>query len=177
MTWIRPALAIVAVAATTGAWAEVGKSDTDFMRKAAENGMLEIQSSKLAQDKASSETVKAFAAQMVKDHEAADAELKTLASNKGVELPTDMPGAEKKKVEALGALEGRNFDRQYAQEVGVRAHNKAVTLFRNAAGNAKDPDVKAFASKTLPILEHHLDMAKKMAGEVGVSSGGKAAKR
>lgn len=175
IAWIRPALVVAAAATMSVAWAEVGKSDTEFMRKAAESGMLEIQASELARDKASSDTVKAFADQMIKDHQAADTELKAIASNKGVELPTELPGAERKKVEALGALEGRNFDRQYAQEIGVRAHNKAVTLFRDAASKAKDPDVKAFATKTLPALEGHLDMARKMAKEVGATGSGKAA--
>lgn len=171
IAWMRPAVALAVAAATTVAWAELGKRDADFMRKAAENGMLEIQSSELAQDKAENGSVKSFAAQMVKDHQAADAELKSLASNKGVELPTQLPTAEKKKLEALGALQGRSFDRQYAQEVGLKAHDKAVKLFREASNNAKDADVKGFASKTLPILEQHLDMARKMASEVGAGTG------
>ena len=104
---------------------------------------------------------------MVKDHTAADGDLKQLASTKGVTLPASPAPSEQKKLEALGALSGQSFDRQYADEIGVKAHNEAVALFRKASTGAKDPDVKAFASKTLPTLEHHLEMAKTMAGAVG----------
>lgn len=174
--WIRPALLVAAAASMNLAFAEVGKTDTNFMKKAAESGMLEIEASTLAESKASSDTVKSFASQMLKDHKAADSELKSLASSKGVELPTELPSADKKRLEALGALEGATFDREYAKEVGVKAHNKAVSLFREASTKSRDPDVKAFAGKTLPTLQHHLEMANKMANEVGKSPA-KSAKR
>jgi putative membrane protein len=136
------------------------------MKKAAQSGQLEIEASKLAATKASHSVVKSFAAQMVKDHTAVDTELKKLASDKGVELPGSPPNDDQKKLEALGALSGATFDRQYAEEVGVKAHNEAVTLFRNASKSARDADIKAFAAKTLPALEHHLEMARKMAAQV-----------
>lgn len=167
MQWIRAALLAATAAATGAALADVPRADATFMKRAAESGMLEIEASTLAEGKAASDAVKSFAAQMLKDHKAADSELKALASSKGVELPTEMPSADKKRVEALGALEGATFDREYAKEIGIKAHNKAVKVFREASTKARDPQVKAFAGKTLPTLEHHLEMANRMASEVG----------
>lgn len=168
LDWFRLAAPLLVAAALPmhAATAATASSDADFMKKAAQSGQMEIEASKLAVTKASDATVKNFAAQMVKDHTAVDGELKRLASQKGVELPGSPPNDDQKKLEALGALSGPTFDRQYAEEVGVKAHNEAVTLFRNASKSAKDADIKAFAAKTLPALEHHLEMARKMAAQV-----------
>lgn len=168
LAWFRfvAPLLLAAALPMQAARAAPASSDEEFMKKAAQSGQLEIEASKLAATKASNAAVKSFAAQMVNDHTAADAELKRLASQKGVELPGSPPNDDQKKLEALGALSGATFDRQYAEEIGVKAHNEAVTLFRNASKSARDADIKAFAAKTLPALEHHLEMARKMAAQV-----------
>jgi hypothetical protein len=51
------------------------------------------------------------------------------------------------------------FDERYARNFGVKAHESTIKLFQEAAQNAKDADVKAWAQKTLPSLQHHLEMA------------------
>jgi putative membrane protein len=55
---------------------------------------------------------------------------------------------------------GPSFDKMYASQIDVSAHEDAVKLFQTAATNAKDPEIKAFAAKTAPALQHHLEMAK-----------------
>lgn len=151
---------------TTGLYAAPPAGDVDFMNKAAQAGQMEIDASKLAESKAASGTVKRFASQMLQDHRAAAEDLKRLATAKEVQLPTTPSPDDQKKLEAMGALQGASFDKQYASEVGVKAHSDAVALFRKAASDARDNDVRAFAKKTLPTLEHHLESAKKMASEV-----------
>jgi putative membrane protein len=170
--WIHLTAKAIAIACCSSLCASasaagLSSSDTDFMKKAAQAGQMEIQASRLAQGKATNSSVKAFAEQMLKDHGAADADLKQLAGTKGVTLPASPAPSDQKKLESLGALNGQSFDRQYADEIGVKAHNEAVSLFRKASTGANDPDVKAFAGKTLPTLEHHLEMAKSMVGAVG----------
>ncbi|WP_354685977.1 DUF4142 domain-containing protein [Cupriavidus necator] len=161
-----PALAAMLLIAAQGLHAAPPSGDVEFMNKAAQAGQMEIEASNLAQNKAGSGAVKRFAGQMLQDHRAAAADLKRLASAKGVQLPTTPSQDDKKKLEALGALNGASFDKQYASEVGVKAHNEAVALFRKASAEARDTDVREFARKTLPTLEHHLEMAKTMASEV-----------
>jgi putative membrane protein len=104
--------------------------------------------------------VKTFAQQMVDDHTKAGSELSSLASAKGVTLPKDPSLTQKAKLKVLSAMDGTRFDKQYAQTIGVAAHEDAVKLFQKASKEAKDPDVKDFATKTLPTLQHHLQMAK-----------------
>lgn len=167
--WIRAACPAVAAAMLSlGATAAgLAPADVDFMKQAALAGDLEVQASTLAQDKASSAPVKDFATTMLKDHRAAADALKQLAARKSVDLPSSQPASEQHKVDTLRGLSGAAFDRAYAQEIGVKAHTEAVALFRKASSGAHDTDVKAFATRTLPTLEHHLDMARSMAASVG----------
>jgi putative membrane protein len=44
-------------------------------------------------------------------------------------------------------------------------HKKDVAEFRKAADKCTEPSLKDFASKTLPVLEKHLDSAKAITGK------------
>jgi putative membrane protein len=154
----------IAVCAISGAAlaAEVGKADITFVTSAAAAGMQEMQASALAEKTAQAPQVKSFAKKMLDDHGKADADLKALAEAKNIQLPASMNKKQQAQLAELGKLKGAEFDKKYAQEIGVMAHEEAVALFTNASKNAADPDIKAFASKTLPVLQGHLQMAKEM---------------
>ncbi|RZL09335.1 MAG: DUF4142 domain-containing protein [Rubrivivax sp.] len=136
------------------------RADVAFLKQAAQNGHAEIEGSKLALSKGTHAQVKAFAQQMVDDHTKASQELSALATDKGVELPSEPSLAQKAKLKLLAQRDGESFDRHYAESVGVAAHEDTVKLFKKAAAQAKDADVKAFATKTLPTLEQHLQHAR-----------------
>jgi len=143
--------------------AKLAAADKQFFSNAAQAGMLEIEASKLAQERATQEDVKSFATMIVNDHAGADAELKSLAADKGVRLPTSLSGKHKQTMDKLQKAQGAEFDKVYAATVGVAAHKEAVSLFDKTAKNAKDPDVKSFAAKTLPTLKQHLAQAQTLA--------------
>lgn len=142
--------------------AAADKSDTTFVTKAAAAGMLEVQASQVAITRASNPDVRAFAQRMVKDHTIVGDELKSLAGKKGITVPDSLRADERAKVDKLSALEGAKFDKAYADEVGVKAHKEAVSLFDKASKDAKDPDIKAFFSHNLPALREHLQMAEQL---------------
>ena len=146
-----------ASAAAPAAPAMVSRGDRGFFVTAAEDGMAEVELGKLAQQKGSSEQVKSFGNQMVTDHTKAGDELKALAATKGVTLPST-PGKHQKDIDKLGRKSGADFDRDYARHM-VDAHKKAVSLFQKTAKSGDDADVKAFAGKTLPTLQQHLEHA------------------
>jgi uncharacterized protein (DUF305 family) len=102
--------------------------------------------------------VKQFAQRMVTDHGKANDELKSIASGKGVTLPTALDKQHQSHSEKLQRLKGPEFDREYMKHM-VDDHKKAVADFEKASKSAKDNDVKSFASKTLPTLQEHLKMA------------------
>lgn len=158
-------------AASAGAnSSKLARADIAFLNQAAQNGHAEVEGSKLALTKATNAQVKSFAQQMVDDHTKANQELASLASSKGVEVPTEPSLAQKAKMKLLSAADGARFDQRYADSIGVTAHQDTIKLFERASTDAKDPDVKAFAVKTLPTLQHHLQMAqdlKKMTDNEG----------
>ncbi|MEN7529140.1 DUF4142 domain-containing protein [Cupriavidus sp. DL-D2] len=143
-----------------------GDADAMFLRKAAEAGTFEMEASRIAEKKASSAAVKQFAAQMIKDHGAASARMEPIAKRLGIQLPASPNAAKKEEILQLSALSGVAFDKAYSQKVGVDAHQNAVKLFREATDDTRDRDVKAFARNTLPTLQSHLEMAKKVLAEV-----------
>jgi putative membrane protein len=156
------ALSALIAAGTATAFAadsKVPRTDASFMKNAAEAGSAEVDSSKLALDKSSSADVKTFAQHMVDDHTKAGDELKALAQQKGVTVSDKPSIAQTAKIDLLKTTSGVTFDRHYASTFGVTAHQDTVALFRKEAQNGKDADVKAWAAKTLPTLEHHLTMA------------------
>jgi putative membrane protein len=136
---------------------DLSRADQDFIDDAAQAGMLEIEGSKLALQKSTNPAVKTFAQKMVDDHGKAADELKALAAKKGHPVPTELSVTQKAKLKTLD-IRSESFDKAYAELIGVSAHEDAVKLFQKTSNEAKDPDVKAFAAKTLPTLQSHLKM-------------------
>lgn len=142
----------------------LSRADEGFVSQAAQNGHAEVEASKLAMEKASDPKVKEFAKHMIEDHTKANQELETLAASKGVDLPDGPSLLQKGKSKLmLSTADGEGFDRRYAESMGVEAHEDNIELFEKAVKEAEDPDVKAYAQKTLPKLQEHLKMAKELA--------------
>jgi putative membrane protein len=133
--------------------------DKAFLEHAAEAGNAEVEASKLALEKTANPDVKTFATLMIDEHTTVGDRLKKLATTKNLKVP-DRPGVtQRAKIAILGKLDGATFDEQYVSTIGVSAHKDAVDLFKKGATESKDAEVKDFAAKTLPNLEHHLEMA------------------
>lgn len=152
---------------TAGDTSKLVRADRGFLENAAQGGLAEVEGSKLAEQKASSADVKSFAARMIKDHTMVNEELTKLASSKGYTPPKEPSVVQRTELKALSALDGERFDKMYASRIGVAAHENTVKLFQEAAKNAKDPDIKAFAAKHVPDLEQHLQMARDLNKKVG----------
>lgn len=154
---------------------KVSRGDRKFMQEAAESGMYEVQAAKLASAKASDPEVKKFAEMLVEQHTKSNDELAQLAKTKAVELPATAPRSKRKDVEDLGKKQGAEFDKEFVKEVGIEAHEKDIKKFQEASKDVKDPELKAFVTKTLPVLQEHLAQAKQLpqsGGEQMGKSGG-----
>ena len=136
--------------------ATVASGDRKFMVQAAEGGLAEVEMGRLAVEKASSPDVKSFGQHMVDDHTRANADLTQLAGKKGVTLPSEVGAKEKALEKKLSTLSGDAFDRAYVAAM-LKDHKADVAEFESKALHAKDPDVAAFASRTLPTLREHLE--------------------
>ncbi len=137
----------------------VAPKTEDFIMKASASDVFEIESSKLALQKGNDAT-KAFAQQMVTDHEKTTAELKALlASGKVQGNPVATLNEDfKEEVDELAKLDGDEFNEEYIDDQ-VEAHEDAVDLFKRYAEEGENAELKAWAAKTLPALQHHYQMA------------------
>jgi putative membrane protein len=135
---------------------------SEFLVKAASGGMMEVELGNLAQKNASNADVKAFGKRMVDDHSKANEEVKALAASKNITLPTAPGEDHQKHITDLSARKGVEFDKNY---IGLmeKDHMEDINLFEEATKDEEmDPDIKAFAQKTLPTLRAHHEEAKKL---------------
>jgi len=132
----------------------------NFVTEASAAGMAEIDAAKLALKKSQSADVKTFAQHIIDDHTKAGEELKSIAQQQKLEL-SDSPGMVNQAKAKVLDVRDESFDAAYANNQ-VGAHEDAVKLFTDAANNSADTEIKAFAQKTLPVLQQHLEMAQEL---------------
>ena len=153
---------VIAALATLAVVGCGASSTPDFVQKAAMSDMYEVQAGKLAADKGQSDVVKQFGQQMVDAHTKTTEELTGIVKSKNIKhLPPKLDAKHQKLIDDLNSASAQAFDKTYANQQ-VDAHQEAVDLFKKYASSGDDADVKQFAEKTLPTIEHHLDEAKKL---------------
>lgn len=160
---------------STSSKSSAGTSSADmrFMKKAASGGMAEVELGHLAEQKASNPDVKRFGTRMVSDHSRANEELKAIAEAQHVQLPQQLDSKDQATKDRLEKLSGEQFDRAYMQDM-VKDHKTDVAEFKRESQSAKNPQVKSFASDTLPVLESHLRQAESIAPMIEKGTSAKA---
>jgi putative membrane protein len=140
---------------------KAGRSDRDFVGDMMADGRAEVSLAKLAQQKAANRQVKDFAMMMIRDHQRAGAELKTLASHVNIDMAKVDADTDHGKAthERLAKLSGMEFDREYMKAM-IEDHERAVRDADDKADGADNDHVKQWAARALPTLEKHLEMAK-----------------
>jgi putative membrane protein len=144
---------------------QFSEKDYKFIKQAAMGGMEEVQLGELAQQKGQNQAVKDFGQRMVTDHNKANNELRDLVTRKGATLPSETTHHERSTIDSLQKANGAEFDKEYASAM-VKDHKKDLKEFQNAAQNCTDPDLKAFAEKTVSTLQEHLQLAQQMDSSV-----------
>jgi putative membrane protein len=143
----------------------VTASDQQFLKKAADDNLVEVEMARLALQKASSQQVKSFAQTMVKDNGKAREQLEKIGSIKRVDLPTGLSAKNKATKDRLAKFSGEQFDNAYMAEM-LKDHKEDVATFSRERNSAQDMDIKEFADKSLPTLESHLKQAEGIAPEL-----------
>jgi putative membrane protein len=170
---IRTALAVAAatllistsafaqsVGEKTGVNSTLGISPTtaDFVKEAAISDMTEIAASKLGQERGNAQE-KTFASQMITDHTKTSDELKSMVpADAKAAIPAGLDSSSQSKVDKLKDTKPDDFSSDF-DSMQVSAHKDAVSLFERYAKGGDDPKLKDWAGKTLPTLQHHLEMA------------------
>jgi len=135
--------------------------DKRFLQDAAMSGLTEIALGKLAVDKGSSDAVKQFGQKMIDDHTKANDELKQLATAGGMKIPDELDSKHQSRVDKLAKLSGAEFDKAFIKDQ-QKYHQQNVREFQDEAKYGAVPQVKDLATKSLPTLEQHLELAKNL---------------
>ena len=150
-----------------GPAAAQGSMDRMFATKAAQGGMAEIMDSQLALNKSHNSRVRSVASRMIKEHTAANEELKAVAERKAMALPKQTDPMHKRAHAKLARLSGTSFDRAYiaGQE---KDHAATVKLFQKEIALGQDKDLSSFAAKNLPTIQDHTMMIFQVGSSLGV---------
>jgi putative membrane protein len=172
--FVRLSAAIAAVSLLSGAAFAQGApkpTDPQIAHIAYTAGVIDIAAAKQAQSKASNKDVKAFADDMIRDHEAVNKQALDLIKKLKV-TPEDNDTSKSlsknaaDKIAELGKLSGAAYDKAYvANEV---AYHKAVngaleTLLIPSASNA---ELKSLLQTGLKIFQGHEQHAEHVAVEL-----------
>jgi putative membrane protein len=144
---------------------KTSRADTAFMKMAAQADMTEAHIGQMTENQAFQSEVKDFGQKLIHDHTDAYTQLTALAAKTGESIPKGIDVRKIPTVEQLMKLKGKRFDHQFVQ-AEIRDHEKAIADFRREAQHGQDPDIKAYASKMIPVLEGHLRQAKALAKPV-----------
>lgn len=144
-------------------------SDQVFAVAAAQGGLAEVAFGKLAEAQGGSDAVRDFGRQMVRDHGTANDRLAELAKAAGIVLPDELDTEHQAIRDRLEGLKGADFDRAYIASQ-IADHQVTAQLLEYEIGAGQDEGLKAFASDTLPVVFHHLQMAQDLATERAVAT-------
>jgi len=147
----------------------LAEADQAFIRDAQAGGIYEVSAGQKALLKSSDAQVKNIAQHMVDDHTKANQQLNNLANRKGLPDTSTMNASQIDMLSQLDRANGADFDRLYLSQQ-TSAHQDTIAKFESAAANAKDKDVRDFASATLPTLRDHLNMIQGRTGNLNTNT-------
>ncbi len=142
-------------------------SDKTFIMMADEGNTAEISASQLALKKSKNPDIKAYATQMIADHNKLRSDMAPLATQFGVTTPQPLNSSHRAEAKYLAGLSGSKFDKEYVKAMD-QDHHKTLGLFNNEIATTANPDVKSAAQMGQPVIAQHTDMADQLATKMGV---------
>ncbi len=153
---------------TGGADANAGLiRDKLFLRKAAEEGIVDVELGKLAAEKGSTADVKAFGQKMVDDHTDLNQQIAMVADQMGFRLPKAISNAGKAEYDKLKTLSGPDFDKEYVTYMS-KANHEAFRDYRTESTSATNENVKELIGKAAPMIREHSMAIDKIGRDEGI---------
>jgi putative membrane protein len=137
------------------------KKSGEFLQKSAHGAPMEVELGKLVAARATRDDVRRFAQTMVEDHTREMDELRQLAAKKNMTLDFTPDKEKREKIEEIKQKSGSSLDTDCVEWM-VKDHTEDVDSVKKQAESGTDADVKAFAAKSLPMMQHHLEMARQI---------------
>lgn len=144
----------------TGALADDEIVGTDFTQDAVSITRAQVKFSKLAQEKSSTPSIKQLAKKVIDSHQKVETELTSIAAKQNIAVPKALMSADAQdKYNELADKKGTDFEKDYLSEV-IDYQQKAVDAFQDQADSGEVPELKSFATRTLPTLKKDLQQFK-----------------
>lgn len=140
--------------------ATLSKTDSSFMKMAAQTDMMQAHLGQMAETQAHEQRVKDFGKKLSTDHTNSYEGLTVLANKTGETIPKKLKSD--KTLVRLTHLKGKSFDHAFIQ-AQVQSQKTAVAAFKNEAAHGENPDVKEWANRMVPTLEGNLQTAESLA--------------
>jgi putative membrane protein len=163
---LAAALAVAVFATAVPATAQ-DKSTQQFLTKAIEGNLAEVQMGELAQKNGQNAEVKSFGQMLQQDHTAANQKALDAAKKLGVNAPSAPNAKQKADYDKMAKLQGAVFDKAFAQHM-VMDHKKDIAEYKKAS--TKGDDAGQYAKDSLPVLEKHLQTAQSLQKSASKSS-------
>ncbi len=160
--WIGAALAVVGTATGAIAQTPIPPSGKDFAMAAAQSDQYEIQAGRVALTESQSASIRTFAQEMIEEHTRTSESVSDAAAASGLPRPPQgMSSDQAAMLSALQSLRGAEFDKAYAKQQ-VLAHYQALAVEKSYAAAGMDVNLRAAAQSSVPIIQHHLEMAQQI---------------
>ena len=157
---------------TAAATAAAGPmSDANIVSLITMSNSEEIGDSKVAQTKATNANVKAFANDMVKDHQSLQGQVDKLGTKANItpQEPTtasaEKQRAEQEMTELQNTAKGADFDKQYIDDQ-ISDHQKTLDNLQRLQNEAQNAELKSLIEKAIPKVQQHLQRAKDIQGKM-----------
>ncbi|MFO2463971.1 DUF4142 domain-containing protein [Pseudomonas sp. 15FMM2] len=165
-TAIRLRAATFALLLGLGAGSAMAQDPADFIEQASAKGMADIETSRMAHAKTSSQEVKDYTIEVINERTLANQHLAAIA--KKLDLPVAPREQIVDKAQTLmpELTDGDSFDAAYAAQQ-VKANEDAIALFEQGGAASDVPEIKALVDETLPKLQTRLEKARALASTYG----------
>jgi putative membrane protein len=141
--------------------------DKIFVKKAMQGSIAQVQLGQLTLEKSNNDQVKKFAQKMIDDHTKLNQQMKPVAQQLRVDIPTEVSKKDKALIGKMNALSGPAYDQAYIKDM-VKDHKQDLSEFQMEASNGHDPSVKDAAMQGSKIISEHLQMAQQLAKDQNV---------
>lgn len=137
---------------------DIASSDYNFTMNASKSGLMVVKLGELVQTNSSSEEVKTLSKNMVTYHQKVNKELKSLADQRGIFLVAGLNEKQQKNYKKLSEMKGEEFDKAYVKSV-IKEHKDVSEDYKKIANKGVDPEIKKWASITLPTINEQLKIS------------------
>lgn len=132
--------------------------DEQWLMMAIQGDLFEIQGGRLAQQKGTTEKVRALGARLVKDHTKSLHDATALARKLGIEVPSEPSPTQQWQLRVVAQFNGQEFDRWYA-DLEVQDHKQDIQEAQDEVEKGCNHDVRENAEDEIPTLQKHLKLA------------------